>query len=54
VHTSQALDQGRLAGAVVAEQRVHGPWAHLEIDIHERPDAGECLRDVTQPERELC
>ena len=39
VEAGDDLDQGRLAGAVLAEQRVHLTGAHVETDIIQRFDA---------------
>ena len=43
VHAGEDLDQRRLAGAVLAEQRVHLAGAHVEVDRVERERAGEAL-----------
>ena len=51
VHAGYNLDQGRLAGAVFAEQRVHLARAHIERDAAERPDAGERLFEVAHLEK---
>ena len=39
------FDSVRLAGAVLAEQRVHLARGRLEVDAVVRDDAGEALRD---------
>ena len=46
VDAGEHLDQGRLAGAVLAEQAVHLAGAHVEVDAAEGPDAGEALDDA--------
>jgi hypothetical protein len=45
VRPREHLDEGRLAGAVLAEQAVHLPRADVEVDAVERPDTGEGLDD---------
>ena len=40
------LDEGRLARAVLADQRVHLAGAQVERDALQRADAGERLRDA--------
>ena len=49
VHAAQALDQRRLAGAVVAEQREHLAAAHVEVDPVERGDRAEALASLRAP-----
>ena len=46
VRAGQHLDQGGLAGAVLAEQAVHLAGAHLQVDAVERAHAGELLDDA--------
>ena len=46
VHPGEDLDQGRLAGAVLAEQAVHLAREDVEVDPAERDDAWETLHDV--------
>ena len=43
VHAGQDLDEGRLAGAVLADERVHLTGAQGEGDVVEGEDAGERL-----------
>ena len=43
VGAGEHLDQGGLAGAVLAEQAVHLAGADVEVDAVEGPDAGERL-----------
>ena len=53
VRVVEAVDdvhQRRLAGAVLAEQRVHLALAQVEVDAVVRDDAGEALRDPTKLE----
>src|SRR5690606_6285197 len=47
------LHQGRLAGAILAHQRVDLAGADVEIDITERLDTGEALADSAQGEDRL-
>ncbi len=49
----QDLDQGRLAGAVVAEQRHHLARMDLEADPVEGGDRAEALADAIRPEQRL-
>ena len=44
------VHQRRLAGAVLAEQRVHLALAQVEVDAVVRDDAGEALRDPAKLE----
>ena len=46
VHASRNFDQGALARAVFADQRVDFSCLHLEINALERIDAGEALVDI--------
>ena len=46
VHAGDDLDQRRLAGAVLAEERVHLAGEDVEVDVLEHADAGEGLRDA--------
>jgi hypothetical protein len=46
----QDLDEGRLAGPVLAEQAVDLAPAQLEIEVRQRLGAAEALRDATKPE----
>ena len=39
VHTAQDLDQCRLAGAILADERVHLPFAQCEVDAVKCPDS---------------
>ena len=50
VHAGQDLHQRRLAGAVLAHQRVHLAGAEVEVDAVERGDAGEALADALRPQ----
>src|SRR5207248_2875361 len=50
VRTRDALDQRRLAGAVVADERHHLSVSHLEVDVREGLDGAERLRDVAELE----
>ena len=45
VEPVEDVHQRRLAGAVLAEQRVHLALAQVEVDAVVRDDAGEPLRD---------
>ena len=51
VDAGDALDQRRLAGAVVAHERHHLAGAHLEVDVGQRIDRTEALADSTRLER---
>ena len=46
VHAGDDLDERRLAGAVLAEERVHLAGEDVEVDVLEDADAGEGLRDA--------
>ena len=46
IHASRNFDQGALARAVFADQRVNFSRLHCKIDALERIDAGEALVDV--------
>ena len=46
VDAGDDLHQRRLAGAVLAHQRVDGAALEAELDIVERDDAGKCLADA--------
>ena len=46
-----ALDERRLPGAVVADERHHLAGAHLEVDVRERLNGAEGLRDVAELEK---
>ena len=48
VRAGDALDQGRLAGAVVADERHHLTGTDLEVDLAERLDRAEALRDPVE------
>ena len=47
VHAADALDERRLSGAVVAEQREHLAVVHLEVHRVERQHRAEALRRAT-------
>ena len=46
VHASRDFDQGALARAVFADQRVDFSCPHCKVNALERIDAGEALVDV--------
>ena len=48
VDAGQRLDQRRLAGAVLAHERVHLPWQESQAHAVERLDAGEADLDAGQ------
>ena len=50
VDAGDRLDQRRLAGAVVADERHHLALAHLEVDVAQRLDGAERLRDPAELE----
>ena len=51
VHAGEDLHQRRLAGAVLAHQRVHLAGAEVEVDAVERGDAGEALADAARAQQ---
>ena len=51
VGARDALDQRRLAGAVVADERHHLAGAHLEVDVGQRLDRAEGLGDAAELEK---
>ena len=53
IDAAQDLHQGRLAGAVLAEQHMDLARPHVEVDPIQRVDAGKPLRDAAHREREL-
>jgi hypothetical protein len=50
VDARDGLDQRRLAGAVVADERHHLAVADLEVDVRQRLDGSERLGDVAELE----
>ena len=50
VEPVEDVHQRRLAGAVLAEERVHLALAQVEVDVVVREDAGEALRDAAELE----
>ena len=48
MNSGHDLDQRRLAGAVLAEQRVHFAGAHIERNVAQHRDADERFRDATE------
>ena len=50
VDPGDALDERRLAGAVVADERHDLAGPHLEVDVVEREDRAEALRDASRLE----
>ena len=53
VRPRDALDQRRLAGAVVADERHDLAGVHLEVDVRQRLHGAEALRDAAQLEDRL-
>ena len=53
VEPGEHLDQGGLAGAVLAEQAVHLTRSYVEVDAVQGPHAGELLDDAGHPEQRL-
>jgi hypothetical protein len=51
VDAGDALDQRRLAGAVVADERHHLAVAHLEVDVGQRLHGAERLGDSAELEK---
>src|SRR5262249_48738868 len=54
VSPSDAFDERRLAGAIVAYERHHLTGPHLEVDVVERLDRPEGLGDSLQLEKWWC
>ena len=55
MHAGEDLGEGRLAGAVLAQQRVDFARAQVEIDVAQHFDAGEGLGDAAgRDQRERC
>jgi len=50
VDARDRLDERRLPGAVVADERHHFAVAHFEVDVLQRLDRPEGLRDVAELE----
>ncbi|GGX67946.1 hypothetical protein GCM10010510_10490 [Streptomyces anandii JCM 4720] len=48
LHAVEDLHQGRLAGAVLADERVHGALADRQVDVVVGHDSGESLRDARE------
>jgi hypothetical protein len=46
VGTGDDLDQGRLAGAVLAEQAMNLSRPHFQVDAAKRAHAGKAFRDT--------
>ena len=53
MHPGQNLDQGRLAGAVLAEQAMHLAGHDIEVDPVESADTGELLDDRVHLQQRL-
>jgi hypothetical protein len=51
VGAGQDFDEGRFAGAVLAEQAVHLTGLDVEVDAVEGPDSGERLGDAGHAEQ---
>ena len=50
VHARQNLDQGRLSGAVLAEERMRLAASDVEVDLIEGQGRGKALRDAPHHE----
>ena len=50
VEAAEDLDQGRLAGAVVADQPEHLAPVQVQVDVGQGGDPAEALDDVLDPE----
>ena len=48
VDAEDQVAQGRLAGAVLAQQALHGAGAHVEADAFERLQAAEALTEISR------
>ena len=53
MHAGEDLDQRRFAGAVVADQRHDLAGVHVEVDVGQRRDGAEILRDAAQAQHQL-
>ena len=53
MHAGECLDQGRLAGAVVAQQAMHFAALEPQGDAVERDDLAEILADVFEREDDV-
>ena len=53
VRTREDLDQGRLAGAILAEEGVDLALLDRQLDAFERPDAGERLPDALHLQQDV-
>ena len=53
MHAGQDLDQRRLAGAVVADQRHDLAGVDVEIDVGQGRDGAEVLGDAAQAQHEF-
>jgi len=53
VDAGEDLDERRLAGAVVADERDDLARVHVEVDVGERGDRAEMLRDPLEAEHEF-
>jgi hypothetical protein len=51
IETGEDVREGRLAGAVLAEQRVNLAGGCLEVDVLVRDDRGESLCDAPERDR---
>ena len=51
VHARKHLDEGRLAGAVLAEQRVDFAGVDVEVEAIERQGSGEAFGDAAHREQ---
>ena len=47
MHSGEDFHQGRLAGAVLAHQRMHFAAPQVEVDVAQRRDAGEGFGDAS-------
>src|SRR5450830_3265 len=48
IEPAEDLQQGRLARAVLAHQRMHAVGPRLETDLRQRPDPGKLLADTVE------
>ena len=46
MHPGEDFDQRRFARAVLAEQGMHPPGTHVEVNVAQGGDAGESLADT--------
>ena len=53
VHARDDLHEGRLAGAVLADEAVHLASTHIHVDAGQHGDAEEALRDAARAQHDV-